>query len=62
MSHAQMERELAQQTGESLSTIRRRGFQLVEPPDLKPLMIDWDAVDAQRTSFVPQRSRERRAA
>jgi len=60
MTHAQMERELAHATGESLTTIRSRGFQLVEPPVLSPQLVDWDELDAQRVAVVPQRSRERR--
>src|ERR1700738_1682290 len=44
MTHAQMERELSRTTGESLSTIRRRGFQLIEPPAVSPLTVDWDAL------------------
>jgi len=27
---------------ESLSTIRSRGFSIVEPPELEPLIVDWD--------------------
>jgi hypothetical protein len=59
-----MERELARATGESLNTLRHRGFQLVEPPVIAPLTVDWDELDAQRVSVIPQRSRElrRRAA
>lgn len=44
MTQAELERELARATGESRETIRHRGFQLVEPPDLEPLVIDWDAM------------------
>jgi hypothetical protein len=62
MTNAQMERELSDLTGESLDTIRHRGFQLVEPPELEPLIVNWDALDAERTSYLPQRSRLRRAA
>jgi len=62
MSQTEMERELARHTGESLATIRRRGFQLEEIPDLKPLVVDWDAIDAQRTSILPQRNHAHRAA
>ena len=62
MSQADLERELAAETGESISTIRRHGFQFVEVPDLKPLVVDWDQLDEGRTSYVPQRSRMRRAA
>ena len=60
MTHAQMERELAHATGESLATIRRHGFQLVEPPVTSPRLIDWDELDADRVSIVPQRSRQHR--
>lgn len=44
MTQAQLERELSRTTGETLGTIRSRGFQLVEPPELEPLMIDWDTI------------------
>ncbi len=60
MTHAQMERELSRTTGETLATIRRQGFQLVEPPTLSPQLVDWDALDGNRVAVVPQRSRERR--
>ena len=50
MSIDQLEREIAQATGESLQTIRRRGFQLAMPaivdfdpePSEEPATIDWD--------------------
>ena len=60
MTHAQMERELSRTTGESLTTIRRRGFQLVEPPVPSPQLVDWDELDAERVAVVPQRSRQER--
>jgi hypothetical protein len=44
MTEAEFERELAAATGETLGLIRRRGFQLVEPPESEPLMVDWDVV------------------
>ncbi len=44
MTQAEMERELAHATGESVNTIRNRGFSLVEVPDLEPLVIDWDEI------------------
>lgn len=62
MSQAEFERELARQTGESTSTIRRHGFQLIEAPEPGPQVVDWDAIDSQRVSYVPQRSRVRKAA
>jgi len=62
MSQAEFERELARQTGESISTIRRRGFQLIEAPEPGPQVVDWDSLDQERVSYVPQRSRVRKAA
>ncbi len=44
MTQAELERELSSVTGETLGTIRSRGFQLVEPPELEPLIIDWDTI------------------
>jgi hypothetical protein len=58
MSQCELEREVSRCTGESLGTIRRRGFSIVPPypsvfdPDADempaPQVIDWDEVDAQR--------------
>lgn len=42
MTQVEMERELARSTGESLSTIRGRGFSLIVMPDRNPLVVDWD--------------------
>ncbi len=59
MTQAELERELAAATGETVSLIRSRGFQLVEPPELEPLVIDWDAVypieRARRVQLPPRR-------
>ena len=64
MTQHELERELASATGESLSTIRSRGFSLVEVPDLEPLTIDWDAVQQveQPRLALPRRRRVRQAA
>lgn len=62
MTQAEFERELARQTGESLGTIRRRGFQLIEAPEPEPQVVDWDSLDQERVSFMPQRARVRKAA
>ena len=62
MTHVEMERELAEVTGESLGTIRHRGFQLVEPPVVYPRIVDWDELHEDRVAVVPQRSRSRRLA
>ena len=62
MTQAEMERELAEMTGESVGTIRRRGFQLVEPPVVYPRIVDWDRLHEDRVAVLPQRSRSRRLA
>ena len=62
MTQAEMERELAEVTGESLGTIRRRGFQLVEPPVVYPRIVDWDTLHEDRVAVLPQRTRSRRLA
>jgi hypothetical protein len=62
MSQAEFEREFARQTGESLATIRRRGFQLLEMPEPEPQVVDWDTLQQERVSYVPQRARMRKAA
>lgn len=57
MSRKDLERELVQKTGESVRTIRRHGFSIVNPrerdfdpePDLLPIqVIDWDQIEAER--------------
>ena len=55
MTQAQMQEELAAKTGESLRTIRRRGFSLVTPlsvldpdDDTPPQMVDWDRLGEDR--------------
>ena len=62
MTQAQMERELARATGESISTIRSRGFSIIEPPELEPLVVDWDQLDAKRVAMFPSRNRDHRKA
>lgn len=53
MTRQQLEREVAAATGESMRTIRRRGFSMInirerefdpEPNDLPAQVIDWDAL------------------
>ena len=57
MTQQQLDRAVAQATGESLTTIRCHGFSLVTPlsifdPDAdevaQPQILDWDVVDAER--------------
>ena len=62
MTQRQFEREVASATGESINTIRRRGFSLIEPEYPKPLIVDWDEVDSQRTGVLPARDQSKKAA
>lgn len=62
MTQAELERELAAATGESRTTIRSRGFQLVEPPELEPLTVDWDALQQVEPVRRANRPRRRLAA
>ena len=59
MPHSDLDAEIAAATGESVRTIRRRGFSLwnplrMFPPDdhaqAEPQLVDWDAVQADRRS------------
>ena len=47
MTQHELERQISEQTGESIETIRQRGFSPLQPVILieerdKPLVIDWD--------------------
>ena len=62
MQSREIERAVANRTGESLAEIRRRGFQLADPIDVRfdpepprrmGRMVDWDALDAQRLGLFP---------
>jgi hypothetical protein len=59
MTHAEMERDLSRTARESIPTIRR-AFQLVEPLVASARLVDWDELDADRVSIVPQRPRQYR--
>lgn len=56
MRQADLNREVAQATGETVSIVKRLGFLLDDPfastnPDSKemgPLVIDWDELESQR--------------
>ena len=59
MSTHELDCAVARHTGESLRTVRRRGFSLVKPsrspdgdtePQTLPQMVDWDEVDRDRRS------------
>jgi hypothetical protein len=62
MTQTQLNRAVARATGESLNTVARRGFSIAdpktvhfdpEPPQSGPHVVDWDRLDAQRTSSFP---------
>jgi hypothetical protein len=56
MTQADLNRAIAAQTGESIGTISRLGFSLLEPSAddddretvRSPLFVDWDALDCLR--------------
>lgn len=60
MSQKELERKLAEATGEDVRTIRRRGFQLLtplsvfdpEPDDLDSQVYDWDNQEARPLRLV----------
>ena len=64
MTQASLNRSVARATGESLDTVRRRGFSIADPaaanfdpePYQPPAMLDWDAMDANRLAILPNRS------
>jgi hypothetical protein len=60
MTQAQLDRAVAQATGESLRTIHDLGFSSWGNhfEERKPLVVNWDALDARRYSFFPQRRRQ----
>ncbi|MBL9094691.1 MAG: hypothetical protein JNL96_25950 [Planctomycetaceae bacterium] len=61
MTQVELERELARSTGESLCTIRNRGFSLMVMPDRCPLTVDWDQVqECDRLRYSPRRRPLRR--
>jgi hypothetical protein len=62
MTQAELDRELSRVTGESVGTIRSLGFSLVEPPDIEPLTVDWDALEAERVGMFPAAQRRLIAA
>ena len=62
MTQAQLNREIAQATGESVETIQRLGFLLDEPnldisdpdsEDLGPYVLDWDALEQAQAGGHP---------
>ncbi len=61
MTQWELNQAIASKTGESLRTIRRRGFSIIEPlrtfdPEdgnpTEPQIVDWDELDAVRGRSV----------
>jgi len=61
MNQRSLDRAVAEATGESIDTIRRLGFWLVEgassdmslsDPDWNIAVIDWDGLEAQRLALA----------
>ena len=65
MTQGQLDRAVAQATGESVRTIRHRGFNIELPvteshdDPVSPQIIDWDAQDEARIAIFPSGSRSR---
>lgn len=66
MTQNELNRAIAEATGETVSTIKRLGFLLdapifdpdnAEPVDQGPHVIDWEEFDLQRSTPFPGRSR-----
>jgi hypothetical protein len=62
MSEGDLNRAVARATGETIRTVARLGFSLVEPDltnedqklsEIEPKMVDWDALDEQRVALMP---------
>ena len=53
MTQADLNREVAQATGETVSTIDSLGFVPLtySPVEMEPLTVDWDALDEQRVAM-----------
>ena len=57
MTQAELDPQIATVTGESLCTVRQRGFSPLWPvayePEREPLTVDWDEVDRRREVLFP---------
>ena len=66
MTQTELNRRVAQATGEDLRTIARHGFSVAdpatasydpEPSRKRPCVVDWDRLQAQRTALFARRQR-----
>ena len=55
MTQAELNRQVAEATGETVSTIRDMGFVPLTPVPVErePLVVDWDDVDQRRDVVFP---------
>ena len=57
MTQAELNREIAAATGESMSTVRHMGFVPLMPVpyerDRDPLVVDWDELEQHRAILHP---------
>ena len=55
MTQSELNRAIAEATGESVGTIAAMGFVVLTagPVEREPLTVDWDEVDAQRQFLHP---------
>ena len=60
MTQAELNRAVAAATGETVKTIAEMGFVPLTPTPIEqdPLVVDWDELDAQRVSVLPQGCRK----
>jgi len=56
MHQNELNRAVARATGESVRTIAKMGFGLLDDPPVErePLVVDWDELEAQRVGVLPQ--------
>ena len=64
MTRSRVERAVARATGESLVTVQRLGFSIVEQqanicddPPPRPSSIDWEVLQRRRVGIFPARRR-----
>jgi hypothetical protein len=60
MTRHDLEQQLAKATGESIQTIRHRGFNVMDLPQAEPRSVDWDELHSQRLAVFPDRGCNRR--
>lgn len=64
MTQNDLNRAVAAATGETVSTIAAMGFVPLTgvPDEREPFVVDWDELERQRVSLLPERRRREPAA